>query len=325
MRHSIRKTKKQVRKNKRSNIKKKLSKTRKMVVQKSKRSKRYNKSRKYSKKARGGEWIPSNISKFLKREELEKITQPIGTDMDFIKASVETEMIPIDIQNLKYRYIEIEISPLNCDYSNKNLSYSHHIDDEDNDHFKMIVCDRGNNLLGKSSMTVAAKSTACLGSGVPNISQFFKTLQMMIKYYLDNEIVVVLKGQDYGGGIANQIAETDYGYMNKLLFVYTIDSLYYTRNPKIPRTNIINLYDTNKGSNMCTINNPTVTKIEGYNNDKHNNSIELLNNIISNDKKQIIKTNNKLTNLDAVIQKLRQNKIKRITDALDKFEYKIVA
>ena len=322
MRPSIRKTKKHVRKNKRSNIKKKLSKTRKMVVQKSKRSKRYNKSRKYSKKARGG---ISFRPDFLKGKKLEEIRKTIDTDMDSIKAYVETNMIPIDIQNLKYRYIEIEISPSNYDYSNENLSYSHHIDDEDNDHFKMIVCDRGNNLLGKSSMTVAAKSTACLGSGVPNISQFFKTLQMMIKYYLDNEIVVVLKGQDYGGGIANQIAETDYKHMNKLLFVYTIDSLYYTRNHKIPRTNIINLYDTNKGSNMCTINNPTVTKIEGYNNDKHNNSIELLNNIISNDKKQIIKTNNNLKKLGKVIDDLQNNKINRIKDKLDDFRYKVVA
>ena len=203
MRPSIRKTKKHVRK-------KKLSKTRKMVVQKSKKSKTSNKYRKSNKKAKGGNFFWER----RRREKLEKITQPIGTDMDFIKAYMETNMIPLDIKkDLKYRYIEIEINPSNCDYSNKNLSYSHHDDDEDKEHNKMTVCERGNNFLGKSSMTVAAKSTACLGSGVPNMSPFFKTLQMMIKYYLDNEIVVLLKGQDYGGGIANQIAETDYGYM----------------------------------------------------------------------------------------------------------------
>ena len=279
---SIRKTKKHVRKNKRSSIKKKLSKTRKMVVKRAKRSKtskRSKRTRKYRKKARGGKSFTEGLSTTFGFSPIKenKTIKPL-TDDDIKKLKNigwldgrDQNYRFITVDKLKKKNIRINVGAMGCDFTHfKTGSIP---TDSIKSYTKVSyteVCDTAHNFAGVASSWIPGKITGCFGSGLPNLSLFFLALQALIRYYLDNDIIVLLTGHSYGGVISNQIAETNYDN-GKLLFVRTTGSPYFSRSIKIPEKNVINIILTKDGvlggNELCALGNDTVIRVLPNNNE----------------------------------------------------------
>ena len=265
-------------------LKNKSPKTRNMVVKKSKRarksrkssksrtSRKSRKSSKSSKKTHGGIGLP-NISGFFKKPERNLLTDDDITKLKNIGwlDGRDQNYRFITADKLKKKNIRINVGAMGCDFTHSETGSIP--TDSIKSYTKLSyieVCDTAHNFAGVASSWIPGKITGCFGSGLPNLSPFFLALQALIRYYLDNDIIVLLTGHSYGGVISNQIAETNYEN-GKLLFVRTTGSPYFSRSIKIPEKNVINIILTKDGvlggNELCALGNDTVIRVLPNNNE----------------------------------------------------------
>lgn len=184
-----------------------------------------------------------------------------------------------DIPKISRNSIYIHIGAMGCQFSLSERSRYGKTGFDVEGNF-IFVCDTTSLGMGVTIGKATSLVTGCRGSGIPELSDFYKSLQFMIQEYLNMNKYVFLYGHSYGGGISNQISETPFTYRdnkNKKLYVRTVGSIYITRNPNIPQDNLINLVDVDDwglGANESCYDINNVIQVENKNkNVDHHNDI----------------------------------------------------